>query len=82
VLMERIKVIIDDHFVYEGELTMQTKVIEDLGADSFDIPVLMNVIEDNFHISIQSEEVMGIKTVGDLLNIIQRKISQEETHAG
>jgi acyl carrier protein len=81
-LIERIKPVIDNHFIYEGDLTIHTKVIDDLGADSFDIPVLINALEDHFGISILSEEIMGLRTIGDLLEIIQIKLSEEDKNAG
>lgn len=70
-----IKPMIDDHFIYEGELTMETRVMEDLGADSFDIPILTNALEDLFKITISNEEIINLKTLGDLILIIENKIS-------
>ncbi|NLM20864.1 MAG: acyl carrier protein [Peptococcaceae bacterium] len=73
-LLDQIKAIIDEHFIYEGELTEETKLVDDLGADSFDIPVLINVFEDTFKIKIETEDVLNLKTIGDLIKLIQDKI--------
>lgn len=72
-VLARIKVIIDAQFIYEGELNEQTKVIDDLGADSFDIPVMVNALEDEFGVTISDEELFEIITIGDLIKIIQDK---------
>ncbi|SDG45524.1 acyl carrier protein [Desulfosporosinus hippei] len=72
-ILSRIKIIVDQQFIYEGELNERTRVIDDLGADSLDIPVLVNSIEDEFGITISNEELFKIKTIGDLMNIILDK---------
>jgi len=71
VILARIKVIIDKQFIYEGELSEQTRIIDDLGADSFDIPVMVNALEDEFEVTISDEEPFKIRTIGDLIEIIQ-----------
>lgn len=70
-ILERLKAIIDQQFIYEGELNEQTRIINDLGADSFDIPVMVNAIEDEFGVTISDEELVKIRTIGDLMKIIQ-----------
>ncbi|KGK85080.1 acyl carrier protein [Desulfosporosinus sp. HMP52] len=73
-ILARIKIIVDQQFIYEGELNERTRVIDDLGADSLDIPVLVNAIEDEFGIAISNEELFKIRTIGNLMKIIQDKI--------
>ncbi|AFQ46212.1 acyl carrier protein [Desulfosporosinus meridiei] len=75
-ILAKIKKIVDQQFIYEGELNERTKVIDDLGADSLDIPVMVNAIEDEFAIAISNEELFKIRTIGDLMNIIQDKIPE------
>jgi len=72
-ILARIKAIIDQQFIYEGELNNRTRVIDDLGADSFDIPVMVNALEDEFGVTISDEELFKIQTIGDLIKIIQDK---------
>ncbi|NLL52413.1 MAG: acyl carrier protein [Peptococcaceae bacterium] len=73
-IFERLKSIVDEHFIYEGELTPATKIIDDLGADSFDIPVLINALEDEFGITIITDDVLKLKTIEDVLSIIKSKL--------
>ena len=70
-ILARLKVIIDEKFIYEGELNEHTRVIDDLGADSFDISAMVNALEDEFQITIRDEELYKIKTIADLIKIIQ-----------
>lgn len=70
-ILARIKVIIDEQFIYEGKLNEQTRVIDDLGADSFDISAMVNALEDEFGVTISDEALFKIRTIGDLIKIIQ-----------
>jgi len=74
-ILARIKVIIDEQFIYEGDLNEQTRVIDDLGADSFDIPAMVNALEDEFGVRIRDEELIKIRTIGDIIKTIQGAIS-------
>ena len=43
---------------------------EEIGADSIDLVDLITEIEDEFEVSIPDEEFENLKTVGDLVNLI------------
>lgn len=51
-------------------MTADTKIAEDLGADSLDLVDLLMSIEDEFGIEIPDEEVENLKTIGDVVNYI------------
>ena len=52
------------------EVTLET-TFEDLDADSLDIFQVISEIEDEFDISIETEE--GLNTVGDLVTFVESK---------
>ena len=54
-----------------ADLSMETRLIEDLGADSLDIVELVMEFEDEFEISLPDEEVAKMKTIGDAVNYIK-----------
>lgn len=54
----------------EDKVTMDTKIVEDLGADSLDVVELLMTLEDEFNISLPDEVAMQMKTVGDIVNYI------------
>ncbi len=51
----------------EDQVTMEARLIEDLGADSLDAVELNLAIEDAFDIEIPDSVAMDLKTVGDLV---------------
>ena len=55
----------------EEEMTLDTKIAEDLGADSLDVVELLMSIEDEFEVEIPDEEIDNIKTIGNVVDYIQ-----------
>lgn len=55
------------------EITDEKDVKVDLGADSLDIVEMIMAFEDEFGISVQDEEGAGVKTVGDIIKLIESK---------
>ncbi len=73
-VFEKIKVILSEQFdVEEDAITSETKMIEDLGADSLDVVDLLMTIEDEFEIEVPDEDVEKVKSVGDLVDYIKEK---------
>lgn len=78
-IFEKLKGIIAEQLgVDEGEVTAEANIQDDLGADSLDIVDLITTIEDEFDISIPDEAVEEIKTVGDIVNYIEKNAESEE----
>ena len=46
-------------------------VIRDLGLDSIDMVEMIADFEDNFHITIPSNKINDVNTIGDLLNVLE-----------
>jgi acyl carrier protein len=76
-ILKRLKTIVDEHLIYEGNLTPETRLVEDLGADSFDIPLLIDAAEQEFNILISDQELLKIRTIGDLISLIHKKEEME-----
>ena len=58
--------------VEEDSITMESKIIEDLNADSLDLADLVMSLEDEFDMEVPDEDVEKIKTVGDLVKYIEK----------
>ena len=58
------------------EMTAETKIGEDLGADSLDVVELLMSIEDEFEVEIPDEEIENLKTIGDVVEYIQNNMPQ------
>ncbi len=52
-------------------LTVDTKIKEDLNADSLDIVEMMMDLEENFGITIPDEEATQMSTIGDIVNYLE-----------
>ena len=69
-VFEKIREIIADQLGKEiDEISMETKVKEDLAADSLDLFQIINEIEDEFDAKIEDAE--SIKTVADAVNFVE-----------
>lgn len=77
-IFEKLKdIIIDQLGVEEEKVTLEANIQEDLGADSLDTVDLITTIEDEFDISIPDDAVEEIKTVGDIVNYIEKNTDAE-----
>lgn len=71
-VFEKVKGIISEQLgVDEGDVTMESSFIEDLGADSLDIVELVMALEEEFDIVIPDEDAEKIRTVGEAVNYIK-----------
>ncbi len=62
------------------DITLDSNITEDLGADSLNIVELAFDIENEFSVKATDEEIMGIKTVEDILDYLE-KYSERERKA-
>lgn len=59
--------------VAEAKVNTDSKFVEDLGADSLDMVEMLMTLEEEFGVSISDEESLTIKTVGDIIAIVESK---------
>ena len=57
------------------EMALDTKIADDLGADSLDVVELLMAIEDEFDVEIPDEEIEKLKTIGDVVEYIQNNMA-------
>ncbi len=53
-----------------SKITLESNIIDDLGADSLDIVEMLMTLEDTTGKTIPDDKVTGIKTVGDLVEVL------------
>ncbi len=74
--LEKLKKIITEVLnVDESEITMDTKFIDDLGADSLDVYQIIMGVEEEFDIEIDVDNAESIVTVADAIEQIRAAIS-------
>lgn len=64
--------------IKEEKLTDTARIIEDLGADSLDIVEMFMTLEEEFDLVIPDENVVELKTVGDVISYIESEIEKRE----
>ena len=57
-----------------SEMTMETRIVEDLGADSLDVVELLMAAYDEFGVEMPDDKIEGLKTIGDVVDYIQSAI--------
>jgi len=71
-VLERVREIISSQFgIDEDQITEDTDIIDDLGADSLDVMEMMMGLEDEFSLSISEDTVSSLSTVGDVVRLIE-----------
>ena len=55
------------------EVTVDKEVVKDLGADSLDVVEMLMSLESEFNITVPEEDAVNIKTVGDIIKLIEEK---------
>jgi acyl carrier protein len=67
------EIIVEELGKDKNDITLET-TFETLDADSLDIFQIINEIEDEYDIAIETEE--GLNTVGDLVAFVEAKIAE------
>ena len=71
-MFEKIREIICDQLeLEEDQVTMDSILLEDLGADSIDLADLVMTFEDEFNMEISDEALESIKTVSDIVKYVE-----------
>ena len=72
-IFEKVKEILAEQLDIENEasITMDSLLIEDLGADSLDSIDIVMSIEDEFKIEVPDEVIENINSVADIVNFIE-----------
>ena len=71
-ILEKIIDILCDQLDLDREqVTQDSEIIDDLGADSLDIVDLIMTLEDEFDTEITDEMVEGMKTAGDIAKYVE-----------
>lgn len=74
-VLDKIKSILSAQFgIDEDQITENTDVVNDLGADSLDVVEMMMSVEDEFGLMIEDEEIAEMRTVGDVVNYIENHL--------
>ncbi len=75
-VFEKVQAILSSQFEVETDsITLDTDLVDDLGADSLDLVDMLMSLEDEFNIGeVPDEMVEKIRTVGQLVTYIEENI--------
>lgn len=76
-VFEKIQAIIVEELDKDKEeIQLTTDLQNDLEADSLDVFQIINEIEDEFDIKIETED--GLQTVQDLVTFVEKQLAEQE----
>ena len=74
-MFEKVRdLLVSELLLDESEVTLTAELKDDLGIDSLAVVDLATSIEEDFDIEIPDEDLENIKTVGDIVDYLNRKI--------
>jgi acyl carrier protein len=73
-----IDIVVEQLDVSRDQVTMDTRFVDDLGADSLDIAELTMEFEDEFDLDIPENEE-AVQTVGDAVKYIQDQLAKKQS---
>lgn len=73
-MFEKVKNLLAKQLNVKGDkIAKESKILEDLGADSLDVVELLMTLEDEFGITVTDEEAVTLKSVNDIVTLIEKK---------
>jgi acyl carrier protein len=73
-ILERVKaILVEELDLEEDTITLDSRIKDDLGADSLDLFELINKTEDELDVTIEEEDYGKLITVGDIVNYLAEK---------
>ena len=72
-ILEAIATIAREQLEWEGSLSAEMRLVEDLELDSIRLMTLAMWIENHFRIRLSEDDEAAIETVGDLIAVVKRE---------
>ena len=60
-----------------SNMTMETRFEQDLSADSLDLVELIMELEESYDMTIPDEDAQNMLSVGDAVNYIQKRVTED-----
>ena len=58
----------------QADIKTESRLVEDLGADSLDLVQLLILLEKEYSVTFEEEEIKDVKTVGDIIGFLEKHI--------
>ncbi len=73
-ILEGIAEVVRQRLDWQGPLTMEMRLVEDLRLDSIRLLTLAAEVENRFRVFLDETDETGIQTVADLVAVVRRKL--------
>ena len=73
-ILEGIAEVVRQRLDWQGPLTMDMRLVEDLRLDSVRLLTLAAEVENRFRVLLDEADEAGIQTVADLVAVVRRKL--------
>jgi len=80
-ILHRLRAVVPEKVGVDPALLQPEAELSDIGIDSFSLIELVFLAEEEFKVSIPFDS-LAVKTVGDVLDVIQRCIAAEDVESG
>ncbi|HRF35714.1 MAG TPA: phosphopantetheine-binding protein [Clostridia bacterium] len=75
-IIDVVKKILVDQMGVESEITMETRLNEDLKFDSIDKAELITSLEDEFNVMVDYEEVLHVNSISEIVEEIKKYVKE------
>jgi acyl carrier protein len=75
--LEIILGIVDEQILKRVTLQEETSIREGLGLDSLQLTEMLFEIEERLDVKISDEEAQKVRTIGDMINLIETKVPKD-----
>lgn len=75
-IIDVVKNILVEQMGVEEEITMDTRLNEDLKFDSIDKAELITSLEDEFNVMVDYEEVLHVNTINEIVEEIKKYVKE------
>ena len=71
-IIDRVKELVAEQLsISAKDINENSKIVEDLGADSLDVVEMLMTLEEEYGITIPDEKIGSIKTIGQIVELIE-----------
>ena len=70
-MLEKLRELLSEYVeVAREDITVESKLVEDLGLNSYEFMTLVGDLEDEFDVEVYEREVAKVNTIGDIIEYI------------
>lgn len=72
-MFEEIKeILLEQLDIDEKDIKLDSKLIDDLGADSLDVAEIVSAVENKFNLEFSKEDLNKVETIQDIINLLEK----------